>query len=243
MFLRSAAFNVAFFAWTTLYSVAFMPALVMPRRAVLLVIRGWAGGVAWLLEHIVGLTSATRGVEHVPDGAAVVASKHQSAWDTIMFPRLLPDPVYVLKREIFYIPVFGWYAWRAGSIVVDRKGGAKALKRMIGDARAALAEGRQVVVFPEGTRVAPGRRRPYQPGIAAFYAQLGAPVVPVALNSGLFWGRRSFVKRPGRVVVQFLPPILPGLDRERFMAELEERIETACGALASGELVDKPVDK
>jgi 1-acyl-sn-glycerol-3-phosphate acyltransferase len=129
------------------------------------------------------------------------------------------------------VPLYGWYAARAGSIAIDRGGGARALRGMVAAARQAAAASRPVVIFPEGTRTAPGRRLAYQPGAAALYQALGVPVVPAAVNSGLFWGRRSFLKRPGRITLEFLDPILPGLGRREVMAQLEERIETATAAL------------
>src|SRR5690606_21388864 len=147
----------------------------------------------------------------------IVAAKHQSAWDTMAFYWVLDDAAYVLKKELLSIPLYGWCARKARMIGVDRSGGAKALRAMVEQAQNCLAEGRPIVIFPEGTRTAPGRRSAYHPGIAALYTRLGVPVVPVALNSGLFWGRRSFIKQPGRIVVQFLPPIPPGLERRAFM--------------------------
>ncbi len=240
--LRSALFNVAFFGWTTVCAIAFLLVLVAPRRVVVRCIEFWAQGVEWILERVVGLTVVVRGRENISPGALVVAAKHQSAWDTIMFFQFLADPVYVIKRELLHVPLYGWFARKLRMIAVDRKGGGRALKRMVEDARAALAGGRQVVIFPEGTRTAPGRRLAYQPGVAALYTKLDVAVVPVALNSGLFWGRRSFVKSPGRVVVEFLPPIAPGLERERFMAELETRIEEATAALVAEASVDNPMD-
>jgi 1-acyl-sn-glycerol-3-phosphate acyltransferase len=141
-------------------------------------------------------------------------------------------PAFVLKRELLSIPLFGWYLRKVGMIAVDRAAGASALRNMARQASEAFAEGRSILIFPEGTRVPPGESRPYHPGVAALYTQLKVPVVPVALNSGLFWGRRSFVKRPGTVTVQFLPPIPPGLDRKAFMRELESRIEAAAMVLS-----------
>ena len=148
----------------------------------------------------------------------------------------------MLKKELAWLPIYGWYAMRAGSIAVDRKAGATALKRMIAAARRAVAAGRPIVIFPEGTRTAVGARLPYQPGVAALYLQLGVPLVPVAVNSGLYWGRRAFLKRPGRIVLEVLPPIPPGLDRRTVMRLLEERIEVATERLVaegkSGETVE-----
>jgi 1-acyl-sn-glycerol-3-phosphate acyltransferase len=185
------------------------------------------------LRYIVGLDLQARGLEHRPPGAAVIACKHQSAWDTFVFYLLLDDPNYVMKTELMRIPFWGWYARKCGAIAVDRSGGAGALKRLVREAEDRLAKGRQVIMFPEGTRTAPGARRPYQPGIAAIYKATEAPVVPVAVNSGLFWGRRSFRKLPGVVTLEFLPAMPKGLARDAFMSELANRIETASDALVA----------
>jgi 1-acyl-sn-glycerol-3-phosphate acyltransferase len=150
----------------------------------------------------------------------------------------------VIKRELGWIPAYGWYALKAGMIPVDRSAGASALKKMVAAAERALADGRPIVIFPEGTRTAIGVRRPYQPGVAALYRQLGVPLVPVAVNSGLFWTRRSWLRRPGRIVVDILPPIPPGRDRKSVMAALEESIEAATARLVeSTSTLDRPVDK
>ncbi|MEX0758775.1 MAG: lysophospholipid acyltransferase family protein, partial [Tistlia sp.] len=162
------------------------------------------------------------------EGGLLIASKHQSAWDTLVFPLLVRDPAYVLKRELLLVPFFGWIMWRLRMIAVDRKGGAAALRRMLAAARRIVGrERRPLVIYPEGTRTAPGDSRPYHPGVAALYGELGVPVVPVALNSGLYWPRQSFLRRPGRIVLEFLEPIPPGLPRRQFLAELEARIEPA----------------
>jgi 1-acyl-sn-glycerol-3-phosphate acyltransferase len=149
----------------------------------------------------------------------------------LILPVVLDDFAVVVKRELFFVPFYGWYAARAGSIAIDRRGGAGALRHMVRAARRAAAAGRPVVIFPEGTRTAPGRRLAYQPGVAALYQDLQLPVVPAAVNSGLYWGRRSFVKRPGRIILAFLEPIAPGLPRREMMRQLEARIEAATAAL------------
>src|SRR5712691_2714681 len=229
--LRALAFNIAFFAVTGLLGVAGLPMLLAPRRRVMGFGRFWARCVLALLKAIVGLEGEIRGLEHLPRGPCIIAMKHQSAWDTLILPVVLGDPAVVLKRELFLVPFYGWYAARAGSIAIDRRGGAGALRRMVTAARREAAAGRPVVIFPEGTRTAPGRRLAYQPGVAALYQALQLPVVPAAVNSGLYWGRRSFVKRPGRIILAFLEPIAPGLPRAQLMAELESRIEAATSAL------------
>jgi 1-acyl-sn-glycerol-3-phosphate acyltransferase len=153
----------------------------------------------------------------------------------LVFAHYLHYPAYVLKRELLYLPLFGLYLLRAGMIPVDRRGRASALKRMLAAAKRRREEGRDLLIFPEGTRVAPGQHQAYQPGVAALYGHLDLPVVPVALNSGLFWGRRSFNKKPGTITLEFLPAIAPGLARKVFMAELETRLEGASRRLAKGD--------
>jgi 1-acyl-sn-glycerol-3-phosphate acyltransferase len=232
IFIRSLLFNAAFYLWTSVMFLLSLPALLLPVGAVWGLGRVWVCGTVLLLRIFVGLTHEVRGLAHRLPGAALYAVKHQSAWDTLIFALLLDRPAIVLKRELLNLPLFGWYMRKCRMIPVDRKGRGAALKRMAADARNRASAGRPILIFPEGTRVAPGHRRPYQPGAAALYGALGLPVVPVALNSGLFWGRRSFHKLPGRIVVEFLPPIAPGLDRRIFMAELEAAIETAADRLA-----------
>lgn len=230
--LRSLAFNILFYAWTAAFLVACLPALPFGVAAVHAVGRLWVRVTLALLAASVGLRHQVRGLENLPDGPAIIAPKHQSTWDTLIFALPLRLPAYVLKRELMRIPLFGLYLRRAGMIPVDRSGGSGALKRMVAEAKRAASAGRHLLIYPEGTRTAPGERRPYHPGVAALYGQLDLPVVPVALNSGLFWRRRAFTKRPGLITVEFLPAIPPGLSRKDFMAELERRIETACERLA-----------
>ncbi|MEE8499643.1 MAG: lysophospholipid acyltransferase family protein [Kiloniellales bacterium] len=231
--LRSLLFNVLFMAWSILVQVLGMPSLLLPIAAVARIQQLWVGGSLALLAAVCGVRHEIRGWERLPPGPCVLASKHQSTWDTLIFPGLLPAPGFIIKRELRWIPLFGWYLRRTGCIEIDRKGGAMALKRMLAEARRTLAAGRYIVIFPEGTRVVPGQRKPYHPGVAALYTQLQVPVVPVALNSGLFWGRRKFLKKPGRIVLEFLEPIAPGLPRKEFTAELERRIETASARLVA----------
>lgn len=230
--LRSLAFNILFYAWTAAFLVACLPALPFGVAAVHAVGRLWVRVTLALLAASVGLRHQVRGLENLPDGPAIIAPKHQSTWDTLIFALPLRLPAYVLKRELMRIPLFGLYLRRAGMIPVDRSGGSGALKRMVAEAKRAASAGRHLLIYPEGTRTAPGERRPYHPGVAALYGQLDLPVVPVALNSGLFWRRHAFTKRPGLITVEFLPAIPPGLSRKDFMAELERRIETACERLA-----------
>jgi len=229
--LRALLFNIAFFGSTALLGILGLPLLLAPRRLVMAFGRFWARCILGLARNIVGLDGEIRGLEHVPKGACLIAMKHQSAWDTLILPVVLGEPAVVIKRELLWVPFYGWYASRAGSIAIDRDGGAGALRRMLGAARRAAAQTRPIVIFPEGTRTAPGQTLAYQPGVAALYQALALPLVPAAVNSGLYWGRRAFVKRPGRIVLSFLEPIPPGLPRRDVMRELETRIEQATAAL------------
>lgn len=229
--LRSLVFNVAFYLWTAGMAIASVPALWFDRRHMLQAMALWARGVDWMLRTVVGIEVELRGREHMPAGACIVASKHQSAWDTLAWHALVPDPALVMKKELMRIPVYGALARHAGMIAVDRDAGASAMRGLLRAGQRAKEEGRPIVIFPEGTRSAPGAPPNYQPGVAALYRALHLPVVPVALNSGLVWPRRHFLRPPGRIVLEFLPPIPPGLARDAFMAELENRIETATDRL------------
>lgn len=233
--LRALLFYIVFFGSGTLFLPLALPALVMPRRVTIRVGEVWYAFVLAALRLICGLSHEIRGRENLPATPCIVAAKHQSAWDTIAFITILDDAAYVIKKELTQIPVFGWLLTKTAMVPVDRSAGAKALRHMVATARARLGDGRHIVIFPEGTRTAPGERRAYHPGVAALYTQLVVPVVPVALNSGLFWPRRAFYKRPGRIVVEILPAIAPGLPRADFMRRLEATIEEATARLCASD--------
>ncbi|WP_372621226.1 lysophospholipid acyltransferase family protein [Falsiroseomonas sp.] len=240
--LRSLLFNAAFFVLTALLALFALPLLAAPRSAMLWLGRTWSWMVAALLRVICGVRVELRGMETIPPGACVIVAKHQSAFDTVIWLGLLPRPAYVLKKELLSIPLYGWHARRMGMIPVDRAGGGPALRAMLRAAKVALDDGRQVVIFPEGTRTAPGERVPYQPGVVAIAGASEAPVIPVATDSGRVWGRRAFRKRPGVIRISVLPPIPPGLPRARLLAALEEAIETETDRLYAEE-ASRPVDK
>jgi 1-acyl-sn-glycerol-3-phosphate acyltransferase len=237
---RAFAFNLGLFLWTAIFGTLGLPLLLAPRPVAMGFGRIWARGVLTLLRVIVGLDHEVRGLERLPrparpgtpwPGPCLIAMKHQSAWDALILPIVLGDPAVVVKRELLYLPYYGWYMARAGAIAIDRKAGAGALRGMVAAARRVAAAGRPIVIFPQGTRAPPCAHLPYQPGVAALYQALDLPIVPAAVNSGMFWGRRSFIKRPGRITIEFLEPLPTGLPRRRLMAELEARIETATTAL------------
>lgn len=229
--LRSFAYNVAFYVTLVVLMIVGLPSILMGRHAVFFMGRLWGRCSLWLLQHVCGLTVEFRGLENIPKGGAIIAAKHQSFLETFSLIEHAPDFAYVLKHELMYIPVFGWYLWGAEQIGIDRARGKTALQVLSERAAAVLKAGRQVFIFPEGTRRPPGAPPQYKYGVAYLYETSGAPCLPVALNTGLYWGRRGFRRRPGVAVIEYLPPIPPGLDREVFLARLQETIETACAGL------------
>jgi 1-acyl-sn-glycerol-3-phosphate acyltransferase len=232
--LRSLAFQLFFYLWTA--AVCLLPLPLLPflsAASTRAIARFWERGTLAALRLLVGLSYEVRGRERLPEGPALLAAKHQSAWETLTFHVIVPDLAIGLKDELTRIPVFGWYLMRADNIRIDRGAAARAIRSLIAGAKKAVGRGQSVLIFPEGTRMAPGEAPDYKPGVAALYAALDLPAVPIALNSGVFWRRREFVKRPGRIVVEFLEPIPPGLDRKTFMRRLEQSIETATAALVA----------
>ncbi len=230
--LRSLVFQVAFYAVTAVYSLAFLPLLLLPRRthwkwAVL----GWARTIIFLLRVICGTRMEVSGRENIPEGPLLIASKHQSAWETLALLPQFSDAAFVLKKELMRIPVLGWHLSKARMIPVDRSGGMGALKAMTRFARGEVEAGRQILIFPEGTRRPPGAPPDYKFGVAHLYGALGVPCLPVALNSGLYWPRRALTKRAGTIRVDILPAIPPGLGRAAFMSRLEADIEGASNLL------------
>ncbi|MEW6089748.1 lysophospholipid acyltransferase family protein [Parvibaculum sp.] len=230
LFLRSAAFNLAFYAMSVVMVIGCSPLFLLPRSLTFKAMAFWSHATLWLLKVIAGTTCEIRGT--LPQGPVLVASKHQSMWDTVVMTAILNRPAMVLKRELLWIPFYGWYAQKTRMIAIDRGAAAAAIRRLVAQGKAAIAEGRPVVIFPEGTRAAPGTKLEYKPGVAALYRQLGVSCVPAAVNSGLFWARRGFARKPGTIVLEFLEPIPPGLDRKSFMETLESRVETAAARLA-----------
>ncbi len=231
--VRSALFNVCFFSLTIILMIVGLPVLVGNRHAVFGLARIWSRASLWLLESICGLKVEFRGLENIPESGFILAAKHQSALETFALVLHVKDFSFILKRELTYIPLFGWYLKRAEQIAIDRKSGRAAMEQAIESSRAILSEGRSVFIFPEGTRTAVGSAPKYKMGVAHIYTATGAPCVPVALNTGVFWPRRSFRKYPGVVVIQFLPAIAPGMDKTDFLKLLQDRIETASSALVA----------
>ncbi len=229
--LRSLLFAAVFYIVTALFLLFGSWLLLAPRAWAMFGLKLHALASCWLLRVIAGVKMEVRGRENLPKAPCLVVAKHQSAWDTFALIPLFSDPAIVLKDELKWIPFYGWFCVKFEHILVKRDRAAAALKGMIADARDRATEGREIIIFPEGSRMAPGAAPDYKPGYMALYEGLGLPCVPVALNSGLYWPRRSLMRYPGTIVVEFLPALPPGLPRKEFRRTLEAQIEAACDRL------------
>lgn len=225
--IRSLLFSVLFYAWSVLVAVGCTPILLGPVSWTFGMFHMWGRGIVFLLWVCCGIKVEVRGREHLPTGAALVAPKHQCMFDVFAQFTWLPRSSFVTKKELMWIPFFSWYARKAGMIAVDRSGHSTAMRKLIRDAKERFAKGHQVVIFPEGTRKAPGETPDYKPGIAGIYREIDVPVCPVATNAGVHWPAHGFLRKPGTIVFEYLEPIQPGLKRAEFMRILEDRIETA----------------
>jgi len=229
--LRSILFNVANYLNFLVQAVLFAPVLLLPERYVWPIARFWVRSTLWLHRSICGIDDEIRGLEKIPSGGFIVASKHMSAWETLRLIELFPRPCFILKRQLLWVPLFGWYLWRVGMIPVDRGKGSEAIEAMTGRARRAIREARQIIIFPEGTRRPPLAPPAYRRGLMRLYRDLGVPCLPVALNSGLFWPRHALTHRKGTIVAACLDPMAPGQAPDAFAEAIQERIESASDAL------------
>jgi 1-acyl-sn-glycerol-3-phosphate acyltransferase len=231
IFLRSLIYNVLFYLVLVVLIIVALPTFLMPRKALLTVAGWWTTTSNFLLRVICNIKVEFRGLEKIPKGPLIVASKHQSMWETFSLLPFFDEPLYILKRELLFIPVFGQFLIKAGMIAVDRSAGGRALRSMARLAGEAVRRGRQLIIFPEGTRTPVGAPPRYKHGVAQIYADSGVPCLPVALNSGLFWPRRTFLRYPGTIVVEFLDPLPPGLTRDQFIERASGAIEEATARL------------
>lgn len=235
--LRSVIFNLFFFTGALFWSLVLLPTLLFPAGVCTRIVShtyGWY--VAFIERHILGLKLEIRGEENIPkEGAYILAAKHQSAYETLKLPysARLGYPAIILKKELTYLPIYGWYFWGMGQIAIDRGSPKQALDSIVRGCRERLSKGRSVIIFPEGTRVPVGVKREYKAGIAKIYRDVNVPILPMALNSGVFWGRNAFFKKPGTVVFEFLPVIPAGLPPLKMMEELEKSIEAATDTLVA----------
>jgi 1-acyl-sn-glycerol-3-phosphate acyltransferase len=229
---RSLAFNVLFYGIMVVTIIITAPwSLFISRDHLMSFVRAWANSSSELMRLVCKTEYEIRGIENMPKGGYIFAGKHQSFWETFAFIPVLRDPCYIIKRELLHVPIWNWYAVKARMVFVSRGKGQQALKEMsVGGARETAA-GRPIMLFPEGTRRTPGAPPAYKFGVTYLYRSLNVPVLPVALNSGLYWPRRKFLRYPGKILVEFLPPIQPGLSAEEFQERLVQAIEGACDRL------------
>ena len=231
IFLRSLVFNVLFYLLLAFWVLLGIPTYLMPRWAIMNIAKYWGRSSIWLLRLICNTKVEYRGLDKIPEGPLIVASKHQSMWETFALLQFFDQPLYILKRELTWIPFFGWYLIKASMIGIDRRAGGRSLKDMTRRAAAQVRRGRQLIIFPEGTRTPIDAEPHYKPGVGQIYLDCGVACVPVALNSGLFWPRRTFMRYPGTLVVEFLDPLPPGLPRKEFLARISTAIEDATNRL------------
>lgn len=236
--IRSILFNILFFSGSFVLSIALLWTLLLPEKHCTKIVSAVYGGYITFIErYVLGLKLEIRGMENLPaTGPFIIAAKHQSAFETLKLPYMksLGYPVIILKKELTLIPIYGWYFSGMGQIAIDRGSGVEALNSIVKGCKRALASGRSVIIFPQGTRVAVGDMKPYKSGIAKVYRDVQVPVVPMALNSGLFWGRNAFFKKSGTVIFEFLPAIPAGLPPLQMMERLEKVIEEATERLVRG---------
>jgi 1-acyl-sn-glycerol-3-phosphate acyltransferase len=238
--LRSLLFNIAYYVNLIVLMILGLPTILMGRHAIFALARLWGASSLWLLDKICGLKLEFRGLGNIPQGGYIIAAKHQSVLETFALLLHAPDFAYVLKRELMYIPFFGWYLIGAEQIAINRSAGRRALALISTRASEVLKAGRQIFIFPEGTRRPPNSLPQYKFGVAKLYQDTGAPCLPVALNTGLFWGRRGFLRRPGVAVIEYLPPIAPGLEVDDFLAKLQATIEAECRRLNTEAMAKYP---
>jgi 1-acyl-sn-glycerol-3-phosphate acyltransferase len=239
--IRSLIFNVVFYLNLVIQMLVQTPFyFFLPHRGAMKVLKNWCRSTNWLHRKIVGTNIEIEGVENIPKGGFIIAAKHQSLWEFYAILPLFKDPAYILKRELMWIPLFGWYVAKTRMIPINRGKRGKALREMTKLAKVKIAEGRQILIYPEGTRRTPGAEPMYKYGVTHMYKELDCPVLPIALNSGLYWPRRKFMRYPGTIRVRILEPIMPGMDEETFQQELKNRIENSCMELYKKAAKDDP---
>lgn len=231
IFIRSAAFNVGFYLSLLVHMALAIPSFFLPRQVLFSLANSWSHSMIWMLRVFCNIHVEYRGLDKIPKGPLLVAAKHQSAWETIALLPLFRQPLFILKRELTWIPLFGLFLLKAQMIPVNRSAGVRAASKMTALARARVRDDRQLIIFPEGTRRPVGAEPRYKYGVAQVYVDCGVQCLPVALNSGLFWPRRTFLRYPGTIIVEFLDVIPPGLSRTKFLALAREKIETATAKL------------
>lgn len=244
LFIRSLLFNIVGYSILGIGSIiTSIVGVFSPKVTVKMWSYGFLPVLLFFLKYIVGLSVEVRGKQYIQNGVALYASKHESALETYLLPTVIKGVAFVLKKELTYIPIFGWAQAFYGMIAIDRASGGAAMKGMLRSAKKRIDENRSVSIFPEGTRVKPGTKSEYKSGLLFLSQNLKVPVVPVALNTGMFWAKNSFMRYPGKVIVEFLEPMSDNLNKKEFMSVLEDRIETKCAELNEETLKNYPWTK
>ena len=236
IFLRSLLFNILFYGTTAIACIVLIPFLLAPRKVILLITKTYLACTQFLMRYVLGITYEVRGKKYLPKkGSYLLAAKHQSAYETLKLHALFGDPTIVLKEELIKIPLFGQFLNKLDVIPINRRNKEEAINSIVNGARRMSEADRPIVIFPQGTRVnvsATTKEKPYKGGIVKMYGQTGLPIIPMALNTGLFWGRNGFIKKPGHIIFEFLPPIEAGLPDKKVMKALEDRLEQKSNLLA-----------
>ena len=225
MFFRSIIFYLLLYMWTLTLGVLALPYLLLPNSYVRSLANLWISGILELLKLTCGITYEIKNIENIPDRAVIVASKHQSAFETLLLFRLVKNSIFIHKRELFLIPIFGLYLKKSNMISINRNEGAKAIRKMLNEVKQNILNGYSIIIFPEGTRKKPGDPPDYKTGIAGIYKESEAEVLPVAVNSGNYWPKHTFIKKPGKIIIKFLKPIPSKLEKSEFLKKIESVIE------------------
>lgn len=241
VYLRSSLFQLVFYASFLVQMIIFTPIyFFLPRKTAYEIPKNWARLNLWLADRIAGISYEIEGLENLPSGGYIIAAKHQSFWDTFALIPTLDDPVYILKRELLWIPLFGWYAAKQKMIPINRAAKSRAIPEMVARAKEELASGRELIIYPEGTRKAPGAEPDYKYGIARLYKDLDVPVVPIVQHAGLFWPRHGFRRNPGHIKIRILKPIEPGMATDAFFRHLIKTMEHESDRLLVETVRDNP---
>ena len=225
MLIRSIIFYFLLYMWTLFLGIICLPVLLLPIEYVKKLANLWISGIIGLLKLTCNISHEIQGIENIPDYPVIVASKHQSTFETFLLFKLVKNSIFIHKKELFLIPIFGFYLKKSNMISIDRSEGPKAMRQMLNEVRRRVANGNSIIIFPEGTRKKPGEHPDYKTGIAGIYKESEVEVLPVAVNSGHYWPKHTFVKRPGKIIIKFLKPIPAQLEKSEFLKKIELVIE------------------
>ena len=227
MFVRSILFYLLLGIWTIIMGILFCPCLLLPSKFLFKPVRAWILGIFILLKYICKITHEIQGIDNIPNHSVLIASKHQSAFETFALFYYLSQAIFIHKKQLFLIPIFGQYLKKINMISINRKGGASAMRLMLKQAKNKLAEGFSIIIFPEGTRKKPGEKSDYRSGFVGLYKEMKTEILPVAVNSGKYWPKDTFIKNPGNIIIKILPLINSNIERKEILKLVESKIENA----------------